>query len=255
MKQMDKSNLVFSNKVFCFTGTLKTLKRTAAQREVRMRSGNHVNAVGKETDFLVVGSLGSPGWKYGDFGRKIESAINLKKKTGKPNLTSESDFMDALGQFPPTESGEEYSKTLFVCNYKFRFEIDTRDKTSSLDFEGLNNLLQKLMTDKECICSFETYHVFSHDYLFGDKKRELNTLENPIDAYYLKIRIVKENELDEDSWKHIEMLEREFEEIKGCDGELSWYSRKEGTNSFFKLHTQSMLFKEHIEKELGIEIP
>ena len=255
MKQMDKSNLVFSNKVFCFTGTLKTLKRTAAQREVRMRSGNHVNAVGKETDYLVVGSLGSPDWKYGDFGRKIQSAINLKKKTGKPNLTSESDFMDALGQFPPTESGEEYSKTLFVCNYKFRFEIDTRDKTCSLDFEGLNNFLRKLMTDNERIFSFETYHVYSHDYLFGDEKRELKTLKDPIDAYYFNIRIVKENVVDEDSRKHIEMLERGFEEIKGCDGELSWYSRKEGTNSFIKLHTQSMSFKEHMKKELGIEIP
>ena len=45
------------------------------------------------------------------------------------------------------------------------------------------------------------------------------------------------------------MLERGFEGIFGCDGELSWYSRKEGTNSFIKFHTQSMLFKEHMEKE------
>ena len=83
----------------------------------------------------------------------------------------------------------------------------------------------------------------------------MKTLKDPIDAYYFNIRIVKENVVDEDSSKHIEMLERGFEEIKGCDGELSWYSRKEGTNSFFKLHTQSMSFKEHMKKELGIEIP
>ena len=82
----------------------------------------------------------------------------------------------------------------------------------------------------------------------------MKTLKDPIDAYYFNIRIVKENVVDEDSRKHIEMLERGFEEIKGCDGELSWYSRKEGTNSFIKLHTQSMSFKEHMKKELGIEV-
>ena len=255
MKQMDKSDVVFLDKIFCFTGTMKTLKRTAAQREVRMRGGNHVKVVGKETDYLVVGSLGSPEWKHGDFGRKIEHAINLKKKIKKPHLVSESDFMDALGQYPPTESGEEYSRTLLVCNYKFRFEIDTRDESSSLDFEGLGTLLEKLITENELICSFETYEVDSHDFLFEDEKGEIVIDENPIDAYYLKIRVVKETEIDADPWEHIEMLERNFEGIRGCDGDLSWYSRKEGTNSYIKLHTQSMIFKEHMEKELGIQIP
>ena len=31
MKQMDKSDVVSLDKVFCFTGTMKTIKRTAAQ--------------------------------------------------------------------------------------------------------------------------------------------------------------------------------------------------------------------------------
>ena len=255
MKQMDKSDVIFLDKVFCFTGTMKTLKRTAAQREVRMRGGNHVKIVGKETDYLVVGSLGSPDWKHGDFGRKIEHAINLKKKTKKPNIVSESDFMDALGQYAPTESGEEYSKTLIVCNCKFRLEIDTRDGSSSLDFDGLGDLIEKLITEKGLICSYETYEVESNDFLFENESGEIFIEEDPIDAFYLKIRVVKETEIDADPWEHIEMLERSFEGIRGCDGDLSWYSRKEGTNSYIKLHTQSMIFKEHMEKELGIQIP
>ena len=152
------------------------------------------------------GSLGSPDWKHGDFGRKIEHAINLKKKTKKPNIVSESDFMDALGQYAPTESGEEYSKTLIVCNYKFRLEIDTRDGSSSLDFDGLGDLIEKLITEKGLICSYETYEVESHDFLFENESGEIFIEEDPIDAFYLKIRVVKETEIDADPWEHIEKI-------------------------------------------------
>lgn len=40
-----KNGIKFQNKTFCFTGKMVELKRTQAEKEVRMRGGNSIDSI------------------------------------------------------------------------------------------------------------------------------------------------------------------------------------------------------------------
>jgi DNA ligase (NAD+) len=66
MSKQTKS-ILFEGQAFCFTGELADLKRTQAEREVRSRGGLTTNSVTSHLDYLVIGSIPSPGWSYGNY--------------------------------------------------------------------------------------------------------------------------------------------------------------------------------------------
>ena len=53
--------VIFINKSFVFTGTLKEMDRVKAQQEVRKRGGDVSSSVSSKTSFVVVGE--NPGTK------------------------------------------------------------------------------------------------------------------------------------------------------------------------------------------------
>lgn len=64
-----------TGKVFCFTcvGPRRTCEEAIERR------GGMVGSVTKKLDYLVVGGLGSPEWKHGSFGTKIEKAVTYRE--------------------------------------------------------------------------------------------------------------------------------------------------------------------------------
>ena len=48
--------------------------------------------VKKNTDYVVIGSLGSQKWKMGEYGGKIKKAMELKDKGQTIELVAEDDF-------------------------------------------------------------------------------------------------------------------------------------------------------------------
>lgn len=67
-----------AGKQFCFTGDFVFGPRKACEDAVVRRGGLIAN-VTKKLDYLVVGGLGSPEWKHGSFGTKIEKAMQHKQ--------------------------------------------------------------------------------------------------------------------------------------------------------------------------------
>ncbi|HPN82790.1 MAG TPA: NAD-dependent DNA ligase, partial [Spirochaetota bacterium] len=61
------------------------------------RRGQVQDRVTEETDYLVVGSGGSPYWAFSCYGRKVERAMNLRRDGHPVSIVHESDFWDALG--------------------------------------------------------------------------------------------------------------------------------------------------------------
>lgn len=61
-------------KMFCFTGDFVFGPRSTCEQAVERRGGA-VGGVTKKLDYLIVGGLGSPEWKHGSFGTKIEKAV------------------------------------------------------------------------------------------------------------------------------------------------------------------------------------
>lgn len=88
--------ITFRDSLFCFTGA--SLKCTRNQfREIVVGLGaKFSNSVIDSLDYLIVGADGNPCWAYACYGRKVEKAVELRKKGRRVLLVREDDFHDAV---------------------------------------------------------------------------------------------------------------------------------------------------------------
>lgn len=84
------------DKVFCFTGTSKKVKRIELTKIIEDKGGKYNNNVLNNTDYLIVGSEGNPCWAFSCYGRKVEKAMQQRKIGNKICIVNEIDFWDAL---------------------------------------------------------------------------------------------------------------------------------------------------------------
>lgn len=70
----------FVEATFCLTGDFAFAPRSRCEQEIVSRGGVVKSSVSKKLRYLVVGGLGSPEWKHGSFGTKIERAMELKRE-------------------------------------------------------------------------------------------------------------------------------------------------------------------------------
>ncbi|MBP8023970.1 MAG: BRCT domain-containing protein [Candidatus Competibacteraceae bacterium] len=82
-------DIVFSGHSFCFTGKFDFGHRAACENVINEKGGTPAKGVSGSLDFLVIGTQGSPDWKRGTYGNKIEKAIVLRREHGKPVIVSE----------------------------------------------------------------------------------------------------------------------------------------------------------------------
>lgn len=68
--------------MFCLTGDFVYAPRRVCAEATAARGGVVKGEVSRQIDYLVVGSLGSPEWKHGSYGTKIEKAMRLKGGPG-----------------------------------------------------------------------------------------------------------------------------------------------------------------------------
>lgn len=73
----DLSEIPISGKRFVLTGVFSFVDRDAVSAYIESHGGQVLTAVSSRTDFLVVGAEREPAWKHGNYGRKIEKAIEL----------------------------------------------------------------------------------------------------------------------------------------------------------------------------------
>ncbi|MCQ4143191.1 BRCT domain-containing protein [Vogesella sp. AC12] len=88
--------VVFQGAKFCFTGASSRYKRTEIAEIVQGLGGEVVNDVSSRVDYLVIGADGNPCWAYACYGRKVEKAVQLRKKGAHILLVHENDFHDAV---------------------------------------------------------------------------------------------------------------------------------------------------------------
>mgnify|MGYP003575335716 CR=1 FL=1 len=73
----------FPSKRFCFTGKFVSGTRRQVQAAVIALGADVENSPTNETNYLVIGSIGSTDWIHSTHGRKIEKAVRLRTE-GKP---------------------------------------------------------------------------------------------------------------------------------------------------------------------------
>lgn len=88
--------IVFPDKIFCFTGESYRAKRAEIAAVIEQLGGTVTGSVSRKTDYLVVGNAGNPCWAYACYGRKIEQAMALRKEGAGVIIVNETDFWDAV---------------------------------------------------------------------------------------------------------------------------------------------------------------
>ncbi|RFZ84530.1 hypothetical protein DYU05_02620 [Mucilaginibacter terrenus] len=89
-------DISFDGKTFCFTGVAKNYTRSIIQKRITELGGQYHSNVLQTTDYLIVGEGGNPCWVFACYGRKVESAVNLRKQGSRISLIHEFDFWDAV---------------------------------------------------------------------------------------------------------------------------------------------------------------
>lgn len=83
-------------KSFCFTGTFLFGTRTQCQKAIASWGGVIHKYPIHETDYLVIGDLGSRDWIHSTSGRKIERAIEIRSKGHPIRLIAEQHWIASL---------------------------------------------------------------------------------------------------------------------------------------------------------------
>lgn len=72
------------------------LRRSHFEQTVAQLGGRTLAAVSPNLNFLVIGAEGNPCWTYACYGRKVEKAVELRKKVANIVILHENDFHDAV---------------------------------------------------------------------------------------------------------------------------------------------------------------
>lgn len=86
----------FAASTFCFTGASSKYTRRELEATVERLGGSFAPNVSKSVRYLIIGADGNPCWAYACYGRKVEKAVELRKKGARVLLIHENDFHDAV---------------------------------------------------------------------------------------------------------------------------------------------------------------
>jgi hypothetical protein len=88
------ANIVFEDKLFCFTGISSRGDRKDIAQKIALLGGNYNDGVVKKTDYLIIGDKNNPCWAFSCYGRKIEKAIESRTAGLPIQIVKEVDFWD-----------------------------------------------------------------------------------------------------------------------------------------------------------------
>lgn len=88
----------FDYKRFVITGKSTKVSQTKIKDLIEDWAGQVDQNVSDQTDYLIVMAEGNSAWTFSAFGRKVEEAVELRKKGHKIVIVHEGDLWDALRQ-------------------------------------------------------------------------------------------------------------------------------------------------------------
>lgn len=89
-------DIVVNEKCFCFTGESQKAKRSEIESIIIDHGGLFSSSVSKKVDYLIIGNNGNPCWMFSCYGRKVEKAVELRKKGHQIAIINELDFWNVL---------------------------------------------------------------------------------------------------------------------------------------------------------------
>ena len=81
---------------FCFTGESSRYSRKELAQIVEMYGGVAADSVTAKLHYLVICDVRNPAWAFEMYGRKVEKAMNMKKKGTGPEVVFEEDLLETI---------------------------------------------------------------------------------------------------------------------------------------------------------------
>ncbi len=189
---MLSDDIYFPLKTVCLSGNFKYGRKADIATFLISYGANVVNSVNKQVDYVIAGELGNDKWKFGDYGTKINHAIELRAKGYPIEILRESDVLQSTETINENEleiikghaiaacSIDRYPGELFNCvnNYNdeqiYGFSILFN---SSLIFR-FNIIDYSIVVHKK----YEPMIIMFH----GNDIKELNSPQNYIKSVFTK---------------------------------------------------------------------
>jgi NAD-dependent DNA ligase len=94
--------VVFEGRSFCFTGifVFGDGDRDQCEAAVRARGGYCYERPNRDLNYLVIGTFAEPAWAYKTYGRKIETALELKNAGANCKIVSEKSWTLSIKEIP-----------------------------------------------------------------------------------------------------------------------------------------------------------
>jgi hypothetical protein len=89
-------DVLVKDNIFCFTGESEIMTRNEIAKTIESNGGYFKNSVSQKINYLVVGAEANSCWAFSCYGRKIEKAMELRKKGVPIVIIHEIDFWDAI---------------------------------------------------------------------------------------------------------------------------------------------------------------
>ncbi len=86
--------IVFDKMIFCLTGNFNHGSKTDIEMIIVRKGGAVQSNVTKKTNYLIVGGAGSQDWKFGNYGSKVNRALQLQEKGLDIKIISEKALFD-----------------------------------------------------------------------------------------------------------------------------------------------------------------
>lgn len=86
------------NGLFCLTGGSAKYSRSEFKQVISSLGGTTTDSVTKNLNYLVVGAEGNPNWAFACYGRKVETAVTLRKSGHQIMIIHENDLHKAIAQ-------------------------------------------------------------------------------------------------------------------------------------------------------------
>ncbi|WP_159477977.1 BRCT domain-containing protein [Dyadobacter sp. 3J3] len=96
---MQAVSILIQDSTFCFTGESPNYTRKELAKIVEMYGGVAAASVTTQLHYLVICDVPNPAWAFQMYGRKVEKAMNMKKKGSGPEVVFEQDLLDVLKTF------------------------------------------------------------------------------------------------------------------------------------------------------------
>lgn len=96
LEEQLNNGIEFQEKTFCLIGTFNSGSKESVEERIVSKGGICAKNITSKTNYLIVGGAGSDAWKFGNYGGKVQKAMELKEKGQNIEIISEDDFLNYL---------------------------------------------------------------------------------------------------------------------------------------------------------------